>query len=102
MQIAVDDAGPGYASMRHVLELRPAFAKLDISLVRGIDLDELRQAMAAGIEYYACGPVAGSSPRASRRTRRHSRCAHSASTSPRATSSGGRSGFPPGPRTGVC
>jgi EAL domain-containing protein (putative c-di-GMP-specific phosphodiesterase class I)/DNA-binding response OmpR family regulator len=51
--IAVDDAGAGYASMRHILELRPAFAKLDISLVRGIDLDELRQAMAAGIQYYA-------------------------------------------------
>jgi EAL domain-containing protein (putative c-di-GMP-specific phosphodiesterase class I) len=53
VQIAVDDAGAGYASMRHILELRPAFAKLDISLVRGIDLDELRQAMAAGIQYYA-------------------------------------------------
>jgi len=53
VQIAVDDAGAGYASMRHILELRPAFAKLDISLVRDIDSDELRQAMAAGIQYYA-------------------------------------------------
>ncbi len=53
VQIAVDDAGAGYASLRHILELRPAFAKLDISLVRGIDRDELRQAMAAGIQYYA-------------------------------------------------
>jgi EAL domain-containing protein (putative c-di-GMP-specific phosphodiesterase class I) len=53
VQIAVDDAGAGYASLRHILELRPAFAKLDISLVRGIDSDELRQAMAAGIQYYA-------------------------------------------------
>ena len=51
--IAVDDAGAGYASMRHILELRPAFAKLDLSLVRGIDGDDLRQAMAAGIQYYA-------------------------------------------------
>ncbi len=39
--------------MRHILEIRPAFAKLDISLVRGIDGDELRQAMAAGFQYYA-------------------------------------------------
>jgi EAL domain-containing protein (putative c-di-GMP-specific phosphodiesterase class I) len=39
--------------MRHILELRPAFAKLDVSLVRGIDGDDLRQAMAAGIQYYA-------------------------------------------------
>ncbi|HEX5147774.1 MAG TPA: EAL domain-containing protein [Candidatus Limnocylindrales bacterium] len=53
VQIAVDDAGAGYASLRHILELRPAFAKLDISLVRGIDSDELRQAMAAGMQYYA-------------------------------------------------
>jgi EAL domain-containing protein (putative c-di-GMP-specific phosphodiesterase class I)/DNA-binding response OmpR family regulator len=53
VQIAVDDAGAGYASLRHILELRPAFAKLDLSLVRGIDRDELRQAMAAGIQYYA-------------------------------------------------
>ena len=53
VQIAVDDAGAGYASLRHILELRPAFAKLDISLVRGIDADDLRQAMAAGMQYYA-------------------------------------------------
>ncbi len=53
VQIAVDDAGAGYASMRHILELRPTYAKLDISLVRGIDQDDLRQAMAAGIQYYA-------------------------------------------------
>jgi EAL domain-containing protein (putative c-di-GMP-specific phosphodiesterase class I) len=53
VEIAVDDAGAGYASLRHILELRPAFAKLDISLVRGIDGDELRQAMAAGFQYYA-------------------------------------------------
>ena len=53
VQVAVDDAGAGYASLRHILELRPAYAKLDISLVRGIDADELRQAMAAGIQYYA-------------------------------------------------
>lgn len=62
VQVAVDDAGAGYASLRHILELRPAFAKLDISLVRGIDQDDLRQAMAAGIQYYAlrtgCGLVA--------------------------------------------
>ena len=53
VQIAVDDAGAGYASLRHILELRPTFAKLDISLVRGIDGDDLRQAMAAGMQYYA-------------------------------------------------
>lgn len=50
--LAVDDAGAGYASLRHILELRPAFAKLDISLVRGIDSDPMRQALAAGLDYY--------------------------------------------------
>ena len=51
--IAVDDAGAGFASLRHILELRPAYTKLDISLVRGIDTDELRQAAVAGLIYYA-------------------------------------------------
>jgi EAL domain-containing protein (putative c-di-GMP-specific phosphodiesterase class I)/DNA-binding response OmpR family regulator len=51
--LAVDDAGAGYASLRHILELRPAYAKLDISLVRGIDGDDLRQALAAGLQYFA-------------------------------------------------
>jgi EAL domain-containing protein (putative c-di-GMP-specific phosphodiesterase class I)/DNA-binding response OmpR family regulator len=53
VQLAVDDAGAGYASLRHILELRPSFAKLDISLVRGIDADDLRQALAAGLSHYA-------------------------------------------------
>ena len=53
VQVAVDDAGAGFASMRHILELQPSFAKLDISLVRGIDADDLRQALAAGLNYYA-------------------------------------------------
>jgi EAL domain-containing protein (putative c-di-GMP-specific phosphodiesterase class I) len=42
----------GYASLRHP-ELRPTYAKLDISLVHGIDGDDLRQALAAGLQYFA-------------------------------------------------
>lgn len=53
VEVAVDDAGAGFASMRHILELRPSFAKLDISLVRGIDEDDLRQGLAAGLNYFA-------------------------------------------------
>lgn len=52
VMLAVDDAGAGFASLRHILELRPTFAKLDISLVRGIDMDEMRQSLAAGLNYY--------------------------------------------------
>jgi EAL domain-containing protein (putative c-di-GMP-specific phosphodiesterase class I)/DNA-binding response OmpR family regulator len=53
VQLAVDDAGAGYASLRHILELGPAYAKLDISLVSGIDGDPLRQALAAGLAHFA-------------------------------------------------
>ncbi len=53
VELSVDDAGAGYASLRHILELRPTFAKLDISLVRGIDADQLREALAAGLVHFA-------------------------------------------------
>jgi EAL domain-containing protein (putative c-di-GMP-specific phosphodiesterase class I) len=49
----VDDAGAGFASFRHILELRPDFVKLDIGLVREIDHDDVRQALVAGIVYFA-------------------------------------------------
>jgi PAS domain S-box-containing protein len=44
-RFAVDDAGAGYASMRHVTELRPAFVKLDAHLIRGLRDDAARQAL---------------------------------------------------------
>ena len=53
IQVAVDDAGAGYASMQHVVEVRPDLVKLDISLVRGIDADRARQALVAGMRYFA-------------------------------------------------
>ncbi len=52
-RLAVDDAGAGYASLRHILELRPDFVKLDISLVRGMSGDAVREAMVAGIQHFA-------------------------------------------------
>lgn len=53
VRIAVDDAGAGFASFRHILELRPDYVKLDIGLVREIDHDDVRQALVAGIVYFA-------------------------------------------------
>jgi EAL domain-containing protein (putative c-di-GMP-specific phosphodiesterase class I)/DNA-binding response OmpR family regulator len=53
LRFAVDDAGAGYASFRHILELRPDLVKLDIGLVRQIDGDDVRQALVAGIVYFA-------------------------------------------------
>lgn len=62
VRIAVDDAGAGFASFRHILELRPHFVKLDIDLIHGIDHDPARQALVAGMRYFAdrtgCGLVA--------------------------------------------
>jgi EAL domain-containing protein (putative c-di-GMP-specific phosphodiesterase class I) len=52
-RIAVDDAGAGYASMTHVVELEPSLVKLDISLVRGIDADPVRQALIAGMLFFS-------------------------------------------------
>jgi PAS domain S-box-containing protein len=51
--IAVDDAGAGFASLRHVIELRPDFVKLDIGLIRGVDGDDARQALVAGMVHFA-------------------------------------------------
>ena len=53
VRLSVDDAGAGFASLRHILELRPHFVKLDGDLVRGIDHDPARQAMVAGMVHFA-------------------------------------------------
>jgi EAL domain-containing protein (putative c-di-GMP-specific phosphodiesterase class I) len=49
LRIAVDDAGAGYASLRHVLELRPDFLKLDRSLCHGIADDHARRVAVKGL-----------------------------------------------------
>ncbi|MEZ0493713.1 EAL domain-containing protein [Kineococcus sp. TBRC 1896] len=53
LRVAVDDTGAGYASLSHVLAVLPDFIKLDISLVRGIDADPSRRALAAGLVTFA-------------------------------------------------
>lgn len=53
VRLAVDDAGAGFASFRHILELRPAFVKLDRWIVAGIDRDPARQALVAGMQQFA-------------------------------------------------
>jgi len=49
VRLTIDDAGAGFASMRHVLRLDPDFIKLDISLIAGIDADASKQALASGL-----------------------------------------------------
>ena len=51
--VSVDDAGAGFASLHHILELAPHLVKLDMSLVRGINADPARQALITGMGYFA-------------------------------------------------
>jgi EAL domain-containing protein (putative c-di-GMP-specific phosphodiesterase class I) len=53
MRVAVDDAGAGYASFRHILNLSPDIIKLDISLTKNIDFDQSRRALAAAMIRFA-------------------------------------------------
>lgn len=43
--IAVDDAGAGYAGLRHLLALRPALIKIDRDLIQDVDRDEAKRAL---------------------------------------------------------
>jgi EAL domain-containing protein (putative c-di-GMP-specific phosphodiesterase class I) len=52
MRVAIDDAGAGYSSLRHVLKLSPDIIKLDVSLTRDLDRDANRRAMAAALAEY--------------------------------------------------
>jgi EAL domain-containing protein (putative c-di-GMP-specific phosphodiesterase class I)/AmiR/NasT family two-component response regulator len=52
-RVAIDDAGAGFASLRHILRLDPDFIKLDRTLINGIDADRTLQALAAGLIAFA-------------------------------------------------
>jgi EAL domain-containing protein (putative c-di-GMP-specific phosphodiesterase class I)/DNA-binding NarL/FixJ family response regulator len=53
VRVAIDDAGAGFASLRHILRLEPEFIKLDRTLIDGIEADRSRQALAAGLISFA-------------------------------------------------
>lgn len=53
MRLAIDDAGAGYASFRHILCLRPDIIKLDISLTHNIDSDVVRRSLAVSLVRFA-------------------------------------------------
>lgn len=52
-RIAVDDAGSGYAGLRRVLALSPDVLKLDLDLIRGIDVDPARQSLVWAMTWFA-------------------------------------------------
>ena len=53
LRIAVDDAGAGFASFRHILQIRPDIIKLDMSLSRGIDTDPAKSALTSAFIRFA-------------------------------------------------
>jgi EAL domain-containing protein (putative c-di-GMP-specific phosphodiesterase class I)/CheY-like chemotaxis protein len=52
VRVAIDDAGAGF-SLRHAITLDPHILKLDISLVRDVDTDRARRALASALIRYA-------------------------------------------------
>jgi EAL domain-containing protein (putative c-di-GMP-specific phosphodiesterase class I) len=53
VRIAVDDAGSGYASFRHILRLEPEFIKLDHEIIHDVHMDPARRALATAVSYFA-------------------------------------------------
>jgi EAL domain-containing protein (putative c-di-GMP-specific phosphodiesterase class I) len=48
-QVAIDDVGAGFATLRHVVTLSPDLVKLDDSLWRGADLSRARLTLSKGV-----------------------------------------------------
>lgn len=53
MRLAVDDAGAGFASFQHILELEADIIKLDRSLICNMDSDRGRRALVAALISFA-------------------------------------------------
>jgi EAL domain-containing protein (putative c-di-GMP-specific phosphodiesterase class I) len=53
VRLAVDDAGAGFASFRHILRLGPEYIKLDRTLIENISEDPARRALAAAVVLFA-------------------------------------------------
>jgi len=53
LRVAVDDAGSGFASLRHVLKLAPDIIKLDASLTHDIDDDAHQRALSYSLSTFA-------------------------------------------------
>jgi EAL domain-containing protein (putative c-di-GMP-specific phosphodiesterase class I) len=53
VRLAIDDAGAGFASLRHIVRLAPDLIKLDATLTRDIDADPARRALATALISFA-------------------------------------------------
>ncbi|HUH06350.1 MAG TPA: EAL domain-containing protein [Egibacteraceae bacterium] len=52
-RLAIDDAGAGYSGLTHILSLAPDVIKLDQAIIRSIDADQARQALASSLVAYS-------------------------------------------------
>ena len=53
VRVAIDDAGAGFASLRHILRLRPDLIKIDGALTRHVDVDRGQRALASALIAFA-------------------------------------------------
>jgi PAS domain S-box-containing protein len=53
VRLAVDDAGAGFASLQHILNLAPDLMKLDRALVSDVDSDPARASLVASLVFFA-------------------------------------------------
>jgi EAL domain-containing protein (putative c-di-GMP-specific phosphodiesterase class I) len=53
LRVAVDDACAGFASMRHIVQLRPDMIKLDRTIIAGIDTDPAQRALGMAMVSFA-------------------------------------------------
>jgi EAL domain-containing protein (putative c-di-GMP-specific phosphodiesterase class I) len=53
LKLAIDDAGAGFAGLQHILQLKPDIIKLDMALIRTIDVDPARRALAGAMQMFA-------------------------------------------------
>lgn len=52
-RLAIDDAGAGFASLRHILRLSPDIIKIDGSLIREIETDRAARALTSALVSFA-------------------------------------------------
>lgn len=57
--IAVDDVGSAYSGLQRVCSLNPDFIKIDMSIIRGIEKDQVRQAMVKSLTAFCTSSGAG-------------------------------------------
>ena len=58
-RIAVDDVGSAYSGLQRVCALNPDFIKIDMGIIRGIEKDQVRQAMVKSLVTFCSSSGAG-------------------------------------------